>query len=144
MNSGNESDKRDRVDQIGREALRGSRMSDEELDQAVSGAFFFARIRARIAAEQERRGTGEASWWLGLLNAWRPLAGMAGLAIVAATLFLFSATGGSSNNNTQINSDDALAIGEPGFERIVFTDGETLSNDEVLATIMKDETEVRR
>jgi hypothetical protein len=144
MNSDNDDARRDRIDQIGLEALRSSRMSDDELDRSVSGAFLFARIRARIAAEQQRRGTGEASWWLGLLNAWRPLAGMAGMAIVAATLFLFSAVGGSSNNNTPINSDDALAIGEPGFERIVFTDGEALSNDEVLATIMKDETEVRR
>lgn len=142
MNSGNQDDKHQRIDQVGLEALRASRMSDEELDRAVSGPFFFARLRARIAAEQERRGEG--SWWLGLLNAWRPLAGMAGMAIVAATLFLFSTLGGSPNSNPPINSDDALAIGEPGFERIVFTDGEGLSNDEVLATIMKDETEVRR
>ncbi len=144
MISENGDDKRHRIDQIGLEALRASRMSDEKLDQSTSGAFFFARIRARIAAERERRGAGEASWWLGLANAWRPLAGMAGMAIVAAILFLFSAVGGNSNNNTQINSDDALAIGEPGFERIVFSEGVVLSNDEVLATIMKDETEVRR
>lgn len=144
MNWMKENEKQERLDLLGKELMHASRMSDEEVRETVSQPFLYARIRARIAAEQEKRSAGEGSWWAGLLTAWRPLAGMAVMAIIAASLFLFSSVAGT--NGSFISSDvDAMASGEPGFERIVFTDGEPLSNNEVLATIMnQDETDVRR
>ena len=144
MDSMKENEKHEHLDRIGAELTRAARMTAEEVRATVSQPFLYARIRGRILAEQERRAAGEGSWWAGLLTAWRPLAGMAGMAGIAASLFLFSATAGT-NSVPSPGDDEALAASEPGFERIVFRDGEALSNDEVLATIMtQDETDVRR
>jgi hypothetical protein len=145
MNSKNENDKLERLDEIGQELTRASLLSEREIRETVSQPFIYARIRARIA-EQGRSGAVENNnWWAGLLTAWRPLAGMAVMAIIAATLFLFSAVAGTNGSlGPAASDDDSLAIGESGFERII-TDGEPLSNDEVLATIMnQDEMDVRR
>ncbi len=142
MNSKNENDKLERLDQIGQELMRASLLSEQEIQKTVSQPFLYARIRARIA-EQGRIGAVENNnWWAGLLTAWRPLAGMAVMAIIAATLFLFSAVAGTNGSLGPATGDEAT--GESGFERIL-TDGEPLSNDEVLATIMnQDEMDVRR
>lgn len=134
----------DRLDRLGYDLTLAAQSSDEEIEAAVNAPFLYARIRARINAEQERREAVEVfSWRAMLLNAWRPVTGMALMAIVAAALFLFSAIGGGTGSNLS-SGDDFLANGEPGFERI-FSGNEPLSNDEVLATIMNpDETDGQR
>jgi len=142
MNSKNENDRLERLDHIGQELTRASLLSEQEILETVSQPFLYARIRARIS-EQGRSGAVENNnWWAGLLTAWRPLAGMAVMAIIAATLFLFSAVAGTNGTGGPVTGDEAT--GETGFERII-TDGEPLSNDEVLATILnQDEMDVRR
>jgi hypothetical protein len=52
---------------------------------------------------------------------------------------------GVNGSNAVLNGIDSIAANEPGFERIVFSDGEPLSNDEMLTIIVNhDETEVQR
>lgn len=145
MDSMKENEKLERLDRIGSELSRVSQMTETEVRETVSQPFLYARIRARID-ERQRLSNTESNWWASLLTAWRPLAGMAVMAIISAALFLFSATAGAPNGSSSLpGDDDALATGEPRFERIIFTDGEALSNDEVLATIMnQDETDGRR
>jgi hypothetical protein len=126
-----------RLDDLGRELTRAAQPRDEEIEAAVSTPFLYARIRARIAAEQERREAGEGSnWWAMLLTAWRPMAGMAVMAIIAAVVFLFSATGAG----LPAGEEDSLVAGEPGVERM---GGDPLTTDDVLIYIMnQDETDV--
>ncbi|MBC7912147.1 MAG: hypothetical protein H7Y30_16695 [Pyrinomonadaceae bacterium] len=131
-----------RLDEIGRDLTHAAQMSEEETAAAVSSPFLYTRISARISS-QEREAGERNGWRAMLLTAWRPLAAMALTAIIAAALFLFSAMSGTSGVVLSTGEDDSLATGEPRFDRIVFTGGEAMSNDEVLATIMN-ETEVPR
>ncbi len=131
-----------RLDEIGRDLTHAAQMSEEETASAVSSPFLYTRISARISS-QGREATERNGWRAMLLTAWRPLAAMALTAIIAATLFLFSALSGTPGTVPLTGEDDSLTTGEPRFDRIVFTGGEAMSNDEVLATIMN-ETEVQR
>ena len=50
------------LDRIGREILRVAALSDEECDEAAASPFLLARVRARVAAERERREQPSDAW----------------------------------------------------------------------------------
>ncbi len=50
------------LDSIGRDILRAAALSDEECDEAASSPFLLTRVRARIAAERERREQPSDAW----------------------------------------------------------------------------------
>lgn len=134
------------LDDLARELVNAARLSDAEIKETVSAPFLYARIRARITAEQGRLEAREVvnNWRAMLQTAWQPLAGMAVIAF-AAVMFWLTAMPGVASNNIVLNGTDSLIASEPGFERIVFSDGDTLSNDEMLTIIVNhDETEVQR
>ncbi len=132
----------ERFEKIGRELSRSAALSEAEAEDAASSPFLYARLRARIAAERNRREERES--WLNLLMvARRAVPAMALLAAIAFGLFWF----GNGNTPLQQTFDDEVlfAANDTGIERIVFPDADALSNNEVLDTIMYvDEPETSR
>ncbi|HYP25541.1 MAG TPA: hypothetical protein VE262_02390 [Blastocatellia bacterium] len=59
-----------RLDEVGRQILRASAMTDGEADEAASSPFLLARVRARIAAEKGVRERAPNDW-LSIIPAFR-------------------------------------------------------------------------
>ena len=134
----------ERLDALGREIVRASAANEEEADAVASSPFLYTRLRARINAERERLDGAGESWLAMLVGFWRAIPAMALVAIFAFSLFW------SMNVSPQTSAgltDEAL-LGAPDaeIERVVFADRQqSLSSDEVLATILsEEEREVNR
>lgn len=129
----------ERLDQIGRELIRASASNEAEGENASAAPFLYARLRSRINAESARREEGES--WLAMLGvAWRAVPAMAIVAIFAVALFLSASFG--ARPASVINVDDVLlGAGDIGVESVVFADNRSLSNDDVLATILNDDAQ---
>lgn len=133
-------DTSERLDRIGRAIIRASAATSEaEAEAAASSPFLYARLRARIAAERREEGDG----WLALLGVvWRAVPAMSLAAIFAVILFL---SAGSSALTPGVLSDEALLDErDAGIEHVVFADRRSMSNDDVLATLISDEREASR
>ncbi|HEX8475929.1 MAG TPA: hypothetical protein VF666_18025 [Pyrinomonadaceae bacterium] len=129
----------ERLDQFGRAMVRASAADEREAEAVAASPFLYARLRTRIAAEQERREAGES--WLTLLSVvWRSAPAMALMAVVAFVLFWSVNVGRQSPG---VLSDEAL-LSDAGIEQVVFAERGTLSSDDVLATIYEDERENSR
>ena len=130
------------LDRIGRELVRASASPETEAEASASSPFLYTRIRARIAAERERRAEKES--WLALLGVvWRAVPAMALVAVFALVMFISA----SFNRQPSIASNDYALLGAPstGVENVVFADSRTMSSDDVLETIMsEDEQEASR
>lgn len=133
-----------KLDQLGRAIVRASASNEAEAEAVASQPFLYARVRSRIAAEEERRAVGGETWLALLGVVWRSVPAMA---LVAAFAFiLFWTSGFNSTNGTTtaaspgVLSDEALMdTREAGIERVVFADRRALSSDEVLATILNED-----
>lgn len=132
----------ERLDLIGHEVVRASAANETEAEAAATSPFLYTRLRSRINAEREQREQGER-WYTMLGIAWRAVPAMALVAILAVTLFLFSSFGTQSNG---VFTDESFAdAGYSEVENVVFADNRSMTNDEVLATIMsEDEQEASR
>jgi cytochrome c-type biogenesis protein CcmH/NrfG len=127
----------ERLDRLGRTVVRAYASNDEEAEAAASAPFAYARLRARIQAEAARREEGDG--WLAVLGVvWRAVPAMALVAVLSFALFL---SAGAPQAPQQGFSDEALLDGSngAGTEQVVFTDARSISNDDVLATIISDE-----
>ncbi len=136
-----------RLDDISRGLVRAAQASEEEINAAINAPFLYARLRARIHAKAENVAAVERNnLWAMFLTAWRPLTGIALTTLCAAVLFWFTALAGTTTNaEFTLGGSDYLANGNSNFERIVFTDGNAPSNDEVLTTLLnQDETDVQK
>jgi anti-sigma-K factor RskA len=132
----------ERLDQTGREIVRASAMNEAEGERVAASPFLYARLRSRINAERELREEGER-WGAMLRVVWRAIPAMAMVAILAVVLFL------SANFSTQpagvVSVEELLDTQSAETESVVFADNRSLSNDEVLATILnEDEQEASR
>jgi hypothetical protein len=130
-----------RLDRIGREMLRASAANEAEANAVASSPYLYTRLRARIAAERERR-EGAQRWIVFFVLMRRAVLAMSLVAVISLSLFLFVKTRTESSRSFS----DAAFFDErnAGVERVVFADRGPLSNDEVLATIMSDEREASR
>ena len=132
----------ERLDRLGGQLMRANALSEAEAEAVASSPFLYARLRARITSERARREEGES--WLAMLKIfWRAVPAMALVAVCALALFWSVATTrlttGGFVTEAIINSPDT------GIERAVFTDNQSLTSDDVLATILnKDDGEVTR
>lgn len=90
------------AERAGREVLRAACATDEETQQAVASPFLYARIRARIAAEQQaRERTGDAASAVKLWAvARRAIPALALVAILALSSFWMFGTGATSEAMT--------------------------------------------
>jgi hypothetical protein len=134
-----------RLDELGRALVRAASSNEAEADAVASQPFLYARVRARINAEEERRAVGGETW-LALLGVfWRSVPAMALVAVFAFILFWTSSLNGTNGTTAAASpgvlSDEALmdTRGDAGIERVVFADRRALSSDEVLATILNEE-----
>ena len=128
----------ERLDRLGLEIVRAAAANEAEAERVASSPFLYARLRARIAAERERReGVGVEGWLAMLGLAWRTVPAMALVAIFSFVLFW------SVDLSTPVSagvSDEAL-LGTSGaeIERVFFADRQPLSSDDVLATIINED-----
>lgn len=126
----------ERLDRLGRGLVRASASDDAEAEAVASSPFLYARLRARINAEAERREAGE-SWRVLLGVFWRSAPAMA---LAAAFAFLLFWSSSAPTLTPGVLSDEALlGTRDAGFEHVVFAERHVMSNDEVLATILDDE-----
>lgn len=135
------SKKRERVsdeslDHLGLALTRVSAANEEEAEKASSSPFLYARLRSRINAEREGRSERES--WLALVGvAGRAVPAMALVAIFAFILFFSTSTA----TRTGAGFSDEAILGARGaeVEQIVFTDNQSPSREEVLATILNED-----
>jgi anti-sigma-K factor RskA len=128
-----DSERDERLDLLGREIVRASSANEAEAEAAASSPFLYARLRARIAQERERREEGE-SWLTMLAVVWRTVPAMALVAVFAFVLFLSAGRAA----RTPVGANDYALLGEAdaGVEQVVFADRQPLSSDDVLTTIL--------
>lgn len=135
----------ERLERLGRAVVRASAENEAEAEAVAASPFLYTRLRARIAAEQERRAGAET--WLTLLGVvWRSVPAMALVAVFAFLLFWTSNFGSAPAVSPGVLSDEALLDArEAGIESVVFAEQRALSSDDVLATILSEgEREVSR
>lgn len=120
------------LDLLGSEIVRASASNEVEGEAAATSPFLFARVRARIAAEEKQRQEREG-WFAMLGVVWRAIPAMAMVALLAVVLFLSSGAG------TPAVSEDVEA--DAGVESLVSADSRVLSSDEVLATILNEDVQ---
>jgi hypothetical protein len=134
----------EQLERLGRSVVRASAANEAEAEAVAASPFLYTRLRARIAAEQERRAGAET--WRTLLGVvWRSVPAMALVAVFAFLLF-WTSNFGSATVAPGVLSDEALLDArEAGIESVVFAERRALSSDDVLATILsEDEREVSR
>jgi hypothetical protein len=134
-NSGNSDEL---LDRMGRELIRASAANSDEAEAVATSPFLYTRLRSRINNEREKREAGES--WVTMLGViWRAIPAMAMVALLAVALFL---SAGSGTQRPVVMLPDTR---DAEFESVVFADNRSLSNDEVLATILnEDEQEASR
>jgi hypothetical protein len=132
----------ERLDRIGRELIRASSVTAEEADVAASSPWLFARLRARIASERERRETSER--WSILITVIRHAIPATGLATAAALALFIVASSGAPQPATQFSDQALFETSDAGVQHVVFAERRPLSPDEVLDTIITGEREVSR
>jgi hypothetical protein len=128
----------ERLEALGRKLVRASAANEEEADAVASSPFLYTRLRARVNAERERLDGAGESWLAMLAGIWRAIPAMAMVALVAFGLFWSTLPGTPASAGL---TDEAL-FGAPDaeIERVVFADRQqSLSSDEVLATILSEE-----
>ena len=87
------------LDAIGAQLIRGASMNDDESDLAVSDAFLFQRVRARIEAERARMTEPEIRWLATMAAGMRAIPAMGLVAAVAIGFFWFSGKNNVDRDN---------------------------------------------
>jgi hypothetical protein len=131
----------ERLDRLGRQVVRAAAGNEAEADAVASSPFLYARVRARIGAERERRETTER-WQVFSVLMRRAVLLMSLVAVVSLGVFLFARV--RTQDGRGFSDEAFFGTRSAGVERVVFADRGPLSNDEVLATIMSDEREVHK
>ena len=132
----------DRLDQIGRELISAFSLTSEEAHAAASSPWLWARLRARIAAERQRRESAE-QWSILAMVLRRALPATATAALLALGLFIFVNTT-APRTSAQFNDQALFETNDVGVQHIVFAERRPLSADEILDTIMNEEREGTR
>ncbi len=123
------------LDRIGREVLRAasSHSGEAEAENIASSPFLYARVRASINAQRERRAAGD-NWLSLLLVARRAVPAMALSAALAFSMFWFG--GGNALTQPTLDNEDLFAANEARIESIVFDERDALTNDEMFDSII--------
>ena len=128
------------LDRAGSIITKAAVLSAEESGEIATSPFLFARIEARIYAEQQ---LSEAGIWKAFWSISRRA--IPAMMIVAALSFGLSLYfTGNKNQPTAFSVDAYLGTTETGVENLVFAEGRPLTRDEVLATIISSDRELGR
>jgi len=129
----------EKLERVAREVVRASAGGGAEAEKVASSPFLYARVRAAVEEERRRHEEG----WLGLFAvALRAAPGMALVAAAALGLFLW--TGAGEATGAPGIADVLLAERDGDIEHVVFADARPPSSDDVLSTIIGDESEAAR
>lgn len=123
-----------RLDRLGDAVVsRAAEVDEREIEAFAASPFLYARVRARIAAERERREAGES--WLSVLTvAWRAVPAMGLAAAMAFGVFWIG--GNSTISPESLLGDEVMfAANDAGVEHVLFADRDALSPDEVFDTL---------
>lgn len=128
----------ERADRIGRALFRSAADNEPEAQAAASSPFIYTRILARIRAERARR-EGADRWF-----AVRGVGSRAVPAMVLIALITFGLFWSISPESQQFapSSDDVLVEVPSGpIDYLVFTEQDSFSSDDILATLLNEEQE---
>ena len=126
------------LDRLGQTVVRASVVSDDDAAEMAGSPFLFTRVRAQIASAGDAQLIG-GIWNNFSLIARKAIPAMSLAAAVSLGLFLYT-----RNNSTKptFSVDAYLGTSQPGIERLVFSERQPVTADEVLATIVtRDERE---
>jgi len=131
-----------RLDRVGLAVLRVLKVSEEEMETTATSPHLYARLRSRIV-ERSRRAEADNLWLTLLAAARRAIPAMVGVMATAGALSWVVAM-----NTPRAKPAGEMALSdlrEGGDERVIFAGANSLSSDEMLATIMRwDERETER
>ena len=123
------------LDRLGSNLVRASAMNEAEAEAASASGFLYARVRSRVKQREERE-----SWLVTLKVFWRAVPAMALVAVLAVALFISASLGAGSS---EVLTDESPL--DMTTEGVVFADVRSISNEDVLATILnEDEQEAAR
>lgn len=131
----------EQLDRLGR-ALVLSATNDEAAASAADKPFLYARVRARISAEQARAHDTDEGWLALLAISRRAVPALSAVAALALALMLWLASGSAPTANGF--GDEAYYGSEAGVERTVLASTDNLSRDEVLSIVVERDEQGRR
>lgn len=131
----------EQLDLLVHKIVCASAANRQEAEAVSSSPFLYTRLRSRIAAESARREEGE-NWLVWLRVIWQAVPSMALIALFAFILFLSVRPGTPAARN--LNDEALVGAHNTGVERVVFTDRNALTSDEVWATIIDSDREASR
>jgi len=130
------------LDRLGAIVTRRGGISDDELQKIDSSPFL--RTRLRTAIESERRRSEQQIGWLARIGvATRAIAMMAIVTIAAVVSFWFSRPASNAPGSSESRQNDVARV-VIGGTCALSTDGCSISNEAVLATLFKAEGEESR
>jgi hypothetical protein len=124
------------LDQLAKAATRAGGISGDEAEQIGSSPFLHTRLRARIAAEQQKRA-GQGSGWLAtLFVASRAIVALLLVTIAAASAFWATRSNAAAGKAPEVSrADDINRIVVGGACALSSTEQCAISTEEVLATM---------
>jgi hypothetical protein len=129
------------LDSAGRLITRAATLSESEAEAIATAPFLFARIQARIAAEQQ---VADVGIWTGFWSISRR-AIPAMMIVAALSMGLSFYFTGNKKQPATFSVDAYLGTNESGVDNLLFAERRPLTRDEVLATIIsRDERELGR
>jgi hypothetical protein len=121
-----------RLERIGRALVDAAKLNEEDLERVVSSPFLYTRVAARIAS---RRESEYGDFWFAVpRTAWKLVAGMAAAAIASGVLFQVASVSEREPQSTFV--DEYAVAGPSRLDRIAYSDGNSLTSDDVLGTIV--------
>ena len=125
------------LDHLSRDVVRSGGIGEEQADAIAASPFFYARLRARIAADQAPQPDGLFDL---LTLAWRTIPAMAIVAVVAVGLFMFAGPKPSSSGPPVIIPVSSPANLAPATAcSISSNNGCAVSENDVLATMFAEQ-----
>jgi|SRR5690349_5825106 len=128
------------LDRLGSIVTRAGGIGDDELQKIDASPFLRTRLRSSIESERRRRAEQQIGWLARIGVATRAIAVMAAVTVVAVLSFWFSRTSSSATGQSGSKGDDIARV-VIGGTCALSTDGCSISNEQVLATLFKEEGE---
>lgn len=124
------------LDQVGKGVVRSGGISDDDAEAIAASPFLYARLRARIEADERRRAEPQAGWFTTLSVAPRAIPALVLIAIMALGVFwLTKANSAVSLPAVDARNDNIDRVLVGGACALSSTEECAISTEEVLATL---------
>jgi len=129
---------RDRtLDRMGKTVIRAAGLTESESDAVAESPFLYARVRARI--EAENRQDRQSIPALVMLYAWRAMSAVAIVAIVAVSAFWIKTPAAPATPQAITGRSDVNLVATGGTCALSNSAECAISTEEVLATLFAEE-----